>query len=189
MKKIYTVKFENKIKPYFGFIKPWNSVRDGETWSLTYLPPSFIDGIKDFLNIENNIIRHKLIFDKNGMTRTFTKAVVYDNKNKHSATNYIVHELVNPVLILGFETKEDAEYALTKDLYVGRVQYPIYGNADFGIQELTTEEFDNLEGVETFVSNEDDENAIYVGNNRQKNNERMYINLIRNEWYSNSCEI
>lgn len=179
---MYCVEFSNKLTPYYGFIKPWNAVRDVETYSLTYLPPSFIRGIKYELGIKGDIIRHKLLFSKSHMQKDFTKAVVYLKNGQRSVTNHHRHTLVNPKLILGFETKEDADLAIGLPIYMGQNIYPLYGNASVGVFEITTEEFDKLQGVETFETTESDENGLYVGNDRRNNNKRMYIQIVRNEW-------
>ena len=182
MRKLYCVKFENKVQPYYGFIKPWNAVRDEDTYSLTYLPPSFINGIEDELKIDGKIIRHKLTFDKNGMSRDMKKCVVYLENGNRSSTIHYRHTLVNPSLIIAFDNLNDAKYAIEQPLYMGQNIYPIYGNKDFGIREMNDEKFDTLLGVETIESSDVDENAVFVGFNRQKGNQRMYINIIRNEW-------
>lgn len=189
--KLYCIRYRNICKPYYGYIKPWNAVRDTETYSLTYLVPSFINGIEQELGIEGKILRHKLKYQivlpkfiKNKKNKIvvngdFSKAVTY---GKNSSTHKR-HCLTNPEIIFAFDNKEDAEYALTQPLCFGQIQYTIYPDITFGekgIQIMTNEEFDDLVGVETFTSNEDE--GIYVGNNRQKNNERMYVNIIRKFW-------
>ena len=185
MRKLYCVEFGKMIKPYYGYIKPWNAVRDDETFSLTYIPPSFISGIEEELKIDGNIVRHKRTFDKTQMEKDFKKCIVYLKNNYVNHTIHHRHTLVNPKLILAFDNYEDAKYALGQPLYFGQNIYPIYGNKDYGIVEMTDEEFDKLDGVETIQTTEDDEESIYVGNNRQKNNERMFVRIIRNEWYDN----
>ena len=182
MRKLYCVEFSKLSKPYYGYIKPWNAVRDNETFSLTYLPPSFINGIEEELSIDGKILRHKLTFDKSHMERDLKKCIIYLKDNYVNHTIHLRHTLVNPKIILAFDNYEDAKYALGQPLFVGQNIYPIYGNNHFGIVEMTDEEFDELEGVETFQTDENDEESVYVGNNRQKNNERMFVKIIRKEW-------
>lgn len=182
MRKLYCIEYKNKVQPYYGFIKPWNSVRDEETYSLTYLPPSFINGIESELGIKGNIVRHKFQFNKNGMSKDMKKCVVYLENGQRTHTIHFRNTLVNPIIILAFDNLEDAQYAIGQPLYVGQNIYPIYANKEFGIKEMTDDDFDNLLGVETIETNSDDENAIFVGFNRQKENQRMYININRNEW-------
>lgn len=204
MSKLYCIKFGYPVKPYYGYIKPWNAVRDEETYSLTYMLPSFFDGLKERFNFHGNIIRHKLTFDLGGMSSEQGVRFV-----PHPKENLIVkpfkdrwekggdktwglvkaihkrHELVNPELILAFDNKEDAEYMLTQCIYFGQDIYtmcPIMFDESFGIKEMTHDEFNELNGVETFLTSKDDPCGFYCGNNRHKNNERMYIQIQRNEW-------
>lgn len=185
MENIFCVEFSNMIKPYYGYIKPWNGVRDDETYSLTYLPPSFINGIEEELKINGHIVRHKLTFDKSNMGEDLKKCIVYLKNDYITHTIHKRHTLINPKIILGFDNYEDAKYALTQPLYFGQNIYPIYGNIEFGIVEMTNDEFSKLDGVETILTDENDDDAIYVGNNRQRNNERMFVRIYRNEWYDN----
>lgn len=189
MRKIYCLKYGSLITPYYGYVKPWNGVRDDETWSLTYMLPSFFDGLKDTYHFKENIVRHKLTFSLNGMSKeqNLTYVPVKSKKEVKEQNIHIRHELVNPELILGFSNKEDAEYMLTQSIYFGQNIYiidPIFFDKDnkINILEMTDEEFDKLPGVETFLCEKDTPNSFYCGNNRQKNNERMYITIDRNEW-------
>lgn len=176
---LYCVIYENINKPYYGYIKPYNGVRDIETFSCTYLPPSFIDGIKKELECKGNIVRHKLLFSKdNPMQNDFIKAVCYGKDNQ--STIHTRHLLVNPIVIFAFENKDDAINALNMPLHFGQTIYPIYplGN----VKEMTNDEFDELPGVETFLTTEDDDNGVYCGNNRNDGNKRMYIRIDYKEW-------
>ena len=172
-----------------GYLRPWNSVRDGETYSLTYLIPSNIDGIKDELKCQRNIIRHKLRF--NGMTEEFIKSpeIRYSQKGKDKLKRKsgisVIHQICNPEIILGFENPDDANRAATQTLYVGQTQYEIYPTTfedddkdkDRLVVELSEDEFDKLRGTETFKT--DKEHGVYCGNNRYHDNERMYITIKR----------
>lgn len=179
-----------------GYIRPWNSVRDGETYSLTYLPTSFINGIEMEHCCKGKILRHKLRFK--GMTEELfvsesTEGYVlcgrgknkkYEKKTFRDHAISIIHQICLPEIILGFELKEDAEDAARNYLYVGQSQYLIFpcefnDGEDELIVEMDDEEFSKLSGTETFPSTEDDEDAVYVGNNRQKNNEKMFVKIVR----------
>ena len=197
---MYCVRFKGNACSV-GYIRPWNSVRDGETYSLTYLPTSFINGIEVENHLSGKILRHKLRF--NGMTKELfvaeeryglvlggrgkKKEYKYVKTRSHGISKYI-HQLSCPEIILGFEKLEDAQELAKNSIYVGQTQYIIYpvnfDNNDEDIDgtvivELTDEEFSKLSGTETFASTEDDEDAIYCGNNRQKNDEKMYIRIVR----------
>ena len=193
---MYCVRFKSDVCGV-GYIRPWNSVRDGETYSLTYIPTSFIDGIELENNLSGKILRHKLRFngmtkelfvgeERNGLVLKGNKKYKYVKTRSHGIT--IIHQLSCPEIILGFEKLEDAEIMAKSCIYVGQTQYIIYpvnfSDEDEDIDgtvvvELTDEEFSSLSGTETFASTEDDEDAIYCGNNRQKNNEKMYIRIVR----------
>ena len=195
---MYCVRFKSDACGV-GYIRPWNSVRDGETYSLTYIPTSFINGIELENNLSGKILRHKLRF--NGMTtEMFVAEEIYelvlggrgkDKKYKYTKTRdhaiSKIHQLNLPEIILGFEKLEDAEKMSKSCIYVGQTQYLIFpsnfdGSDSLGgdvIVELDDEEFDKLLGTETFPSTEDDEDAVYCGNNRQKGDEKMFIRIVR----------
>ena len=174
-----------------GYIRPWNAVRDGETYSLTYLIPSFINGVEKELGCSRKIVRHKLRF--NGMTEELFVSPQIKKKSKKGKGDKIhrdtgiskIHQLNNPEIILGFEDEEDAINASKNTIYVGQTQYMIYPVSFFNdendddnvIVELTDEEFSKLKGTETFQT--DENNGVYCGNNRYKNNEKMYIKIVR----------
>lgn len=178
-----------------GYLRPWNSVRDGETYSMTYLPTSVIDGIRDELKCSGRILRHKLRF--NGMTSEFFKSPMIEdekfNKKTKKLEKYIkrkngtstIHQICNVEIILGFEKEEDAVNATQNTIYVGQTQYIIYPTSfyecveDNDIVEMNNEEFSALVGTETFETTKDDEEGVYCGNNRFRDNERMYIRIVR----------
>ena len=184
-----------------GYLRPWNSVRDGETYSLTYLPTSVIDGISHELGCAGKILRHKLRF--NGMTDEMFRSEevkgkkLYKKKKriktftKRKQTISTIHQICDPEIILGFECKEDAVNASKNSIYVGQTQYIIYPASfddlinevvdcdDNIIVELTDDEFSAIRGTETFPTEKNDENGIYCGNNRFRDNERMYIRIVR----------
>lgn len=192
---MYCIKYSNRNAdgnfgtPYTGFFKPYNAVKDSETYSLTYLPPSVINGIENWLEIpQGSILRHKLTFDKNGMTRELVKTTygIYWKNYKpiqcvvKNTTNgiHIKHCLVNPEIIFAFDTKEHAEIAAKTTIYLGQMEYIIYPQDD--IKEMSEEEFDKLPGVETFQCEEN--NGVFCGFNRFKNNEKQFVEIVRKEW-------
>jgi len=181
-----------------GYLRPWNSVRDGETYSLTYLTPSIIDGIADELGITGKILRHKFRFS--GMTDEFFKSpeiMRYSARNKSFVAKRVtglskIHQVCSPEIILGFENKEDAENAIRQTLYAGQTQYIIFPstfvdddeeseeyifNESNYIEEMTEEEFSALSGTETFPTTKED--GVFCGFNRYRDNEKMYINIVR----------
>lgn len=189
---MYCIKFGpiNGIK--YGFIKPYNAVRDSKTYSLTYIIPSMIDGIIHEHGLKGKILRHKLTFE--GMTTNdFKKCHVFNDLDKNAENGVFTeviksdmsmntherHSLINPTLTLAFESKEDAEQMYTETIYIGQSEYFIYPVEFF---EATDEEFNQIEGVESFATDEDDECGFYCGNNRLKDNQPMYIKIDRKEW-------
>lgn len=196
---MYCVRFSNKDKngvhssPSFAFLKPYNAVRDFETYSLTYLPTSVINGIEERIGIPmDSIVRNKLTFDKSGMFKELVKinfGTVWKNgeiteriiKGKNDVELkfivYTKHCLVNPEVVFGFDTKEHAEEAFHCTIYLGQMEYMLY---PYEIFEISEEEFTDMKGVETY--NTDDENEIFCGFNRFKNNEKQYVVIDRKEW-------
>jgi hypothetical protein len=81
---MYCVRFKGNSCTV-GYFRPWNSVRDGETYSMTYLPTSVIDGIRDELKCSGRILRHKLRF--NGMTSEFFKSPMIEGEKLNKKTN------------------------------------------------------------------------------------------------------
>lgn len=176
---MFCVKFENINKPYFGYIKPYNGVRDNTTYSTTYFLPSMIDGIKYENNLQGNIVRHKLQFDRDGMSKELTSTILECGKWENGEFNRFpsIHnryKLVNPVVYLLFDNKDDAEKMYQQHIYCGQTEYMIYPSEIF---EISEEEFNSIEGVETFETDEHDPNSFFCGFNRFKDNKKMFITI------------
>lgn len=153
--KLFCVTFgrdKNYQRPHYDYLKPWNAVRDEETWSLTYIPPSVLNGIEQENVLNGNIIRHKLTFYKGGMEKEMNKCIVYDKEGKRNCTIHTKHLLINPILTLAFDNKEDAERMSKDSIYIGQTQYIVY--ADGEVKEMSVDDFNELGGVETFSCNE-----------------------------------
>lgn len=184
---MYCVRF--KSNEYgVGYFRPWNSVRDGETYSMTYLIPSIIDGISIQRFNGAKILRHKLRF--NGSTKELFKSESIARKRIPTKEGDFfretgistIHQLMGVEILLGFERLEDAEYASKNVIFAGQRQYMLfptkfYDSGKESIVELNDEEFSALQGTETFQV--DEEEGVYCGNNRFRNNERMYIKIVR----------
>ena len=112
-----------KYKGIFGFIKPFSSLRDITTRSSFFIPPSSLEGMEEriFGNVSGKILKYKLDFSGTNKNQEAIKnKLTANNKGKinkisTSILNRIV--LVNPVLYLAFENKEDAEKALGCQVY------------------------------------------------------------------------
>lgn len=189
---LYCVRYKNNWES-FGFIKPYNAVRDGSdnakgTYSLNYMPPSMIDGIMKE-NCFGKIVRSKMSNDNikcgYNLNSEQIKAYSYGFIKQKGIKGHVpklhfnsIHKrylLTNPEITLAFECKEDALKAVEQPIYVGQTEFILYPNGD--VIEMTEEDFDKITGFECFSSNKEDPEAIYVGNNRQRNNERMYVKI------------
>lgn len=166
-KIMYVVKYIGK----FGFIKPFNAVRDSKILTQKFLNESTITGIEKTLECENNIIRHKISYDNISWQQECTESSGYDKKylkNKSILTRGV---MVNPKLYLGFENKNDAEKAYNNIILLCRredLMYPIE------LFESNESNFDNIVGTESFKS--DNENGFFVGFNKFTK-ERMFTSI------------
>lgn len=180
---MFVVNYKNSIGPSFGFIKPYNAVRDSETYSLTYFPTSMVNGISERLfgeNEINHIVRHKLSYDtERGLQEEGVHTVVNSFVDAKEITSIHKKNFLTDVCVtLAFNTLEEAKHAQEQAIYVGQFEYALFPKQE-DIVEMTDEEFSSITGVETFAASEDDENSLFVGFNRFKDNERMYITIDR----------
>lgn len=183
---MYIVKYSGP----FGFIKPWTSVRDSETYSQQFLTPSIIEGIEkklfpELLNQKGikKILRHRLNYQGLDMQqeKIWSKGGFKYSKEKNIyKTNLgIINRgvMLNPNLYLSFASFEDGQRALTQTICLCRnedILFPEY------FKEMTTEEFDNIDGFELIVS--DINNGFKVGFNRYNDAQAMYgeLNIVGN---------
>ena len=166
---IYTVTYTGP----FGFIKPWTAVRDELTFSQQFLTPSIIEGMRQKLQVET-ILRHKLsfaLFDKQ-QEQTRPKLIKKPGHNFSILTRGI---LIDPVLVLGFSSKEDAETAFDQHVCLCRNEDILLPDKDIGIKEIPEYEFNKLEGFELIFTDEDE--GFMVGYNRFNDFEPMYGKL------------
>lgn len=185
---MYIVKYTGQ----FGFIKPWTAVRDEETFSQQFLTPSIVAGIErklfpELLKEEYGIYkikRHRLSYSQISSQQEQTQPRGWNTKGRGAKKKYsrpyaILTRgvLLNPVLFLAFEHKEDAETAQKQHICLARNEDILYAQDD--IMEVTEEEFDTNEelfrGYELIF--EDDEDSFMVGYNRLDDNKPMYGSL------------
>lgn len=169
-----------KYKGKFGFIKPWTAVRDGETFSQQFLTPSIIEGIDKKLFPEllctkgiHKIIRHKLYYDALSEQQEVTQTRGLNKKGKgYSRPRSILKRdvLVNPILYLAFETKDDAKHAASQHVCLCRNEDILLPESD--IRELNDEGFTELPGFELRFGKS--EQSFIVGYNRFDDNKPMY---------------
>ncbi len=182
---LYIVKYTGP----FGFIKPWTAVRDGETYSQHFLTPSIVAGIErklfpELLSSDFNVYkikRHRLTYQQVSQQQEQiqprgwnAKGTVRDRSYERPRAILIRGVMVNPVLYLAFEDREDAEHAATQHICLARNEDILYPDQE--VLEVTEEEFDNNDevfyGFELML--EKNEKSFMVGYNRMNNNQPMY---------------
>lgn len=193
---MYVVKYSGP----FGFIKPWTAVRDNETFSQQFLTPSIIEGIEkklfpEFLEKHGifKIIRHRLTYSGLSKQQEQTQPRGTKQKPERITKDTKVVELtrprsilirgilINPILFLVLDQREDAERAIEQTICLCRnedILIPSHfcDGQDILIKEINEDEFDDpnseFRGFELrFGLNE---KAFIVGYNRFNNNEPMY---------------
>lgn len=185
----YIVKYSGP----FGFIKPWTAVRDGATFSQQFLTPSILAGIErklfpELLKEDFGIFkvkRYRLSYQQISQQQEQIQPRGWNYKNKIYERPYSVlirGVMVNPILFLAFESKEDAKVAAAQHICLARNEDILYPEND--IIEINETDFD--EDVEHFhgfeLMFEKNEHSFLVGYNRLDNNKPMYgwLNIIGN---------
>jgi hypothetical protein len=182
---IYVVKYSGP----FGFIKPWTAVRDEEVYSQQFLTPSVAAGIErklfpELVNKEWGIFKiygHRLTYSQISQQQEQTQPRGWNEKgrgrNKEYSRPYSILKrgiLVNPILLLAFNEKKDAEIASNQHICLARNEDILYPNPEI----IETSEHDFKENEEQFFGfelvSENTENAFHVGFNRLNKNEPMY---------------
>ena len=165
----YTVKYSGP----FGFIKPWTAVRDGETFSQQFLTPSIIEGIRQKLEV-NQILRHKLTYAAIDIQQEVVqaKALNYKRQSKVYLREKSILKrgvMLNPVLILAFQTYEEALNASQQHICLCRNEDVLLPAE---VETMEENEFNNHPGFE--LNFEKNERAFMVGYNRFDNNSPTY---------------
>lgn len=182
---LYIVKYTGP----FGFIKPWTAVRDSETFSQQFLTPSILAGIErklfpELLNAYFGIYkikRHRLTYQQVSEQQEQIQPRGWNAKgtdqNRSYERSYAILTrcvMINPVLYLAFDNREDAAQATTQHICLARNEDILYPNEE--ILEVTEEEFDNNDelffGFELML--EKNEKSFLVGYNRMDENRPMY---------------
>lgn len=166
-------------KGQFGFIKPWAAVRDGETFSQQFLTPSIIEGIEKKLFPEqlsvpgiHKILRHKLKYDSMDTQQEVTQTRGWQYKNRTFIRDRSVLKrsvLLNPVLYIAFERKEDAIIASKQYVCVCRNEDILLPESEIRVME--EEQFNQLSGFELRFG--ESEQSFLVGYNRFNDNQPM----------------
>lgn len=166
----YVVKYSGP----FGFIKPWTAVRDSKTFSQQFLTPSIIEGMRQKLEV-SSIVRHKLKYKSISVQQEQTQSPGWEKKAKLKmmVRNRSILErgvMLDPVLYLAFETKEDAEKSAKQHLCLCRNEDILFPDAE--ILELDETAFNYLVGFELRFGESD--KSFMVGYNRFDNVTPMY---------------
>lgn len=167
---MYVVKYSGP----FGFIKPWTAVRDSKTFSQQFLTPSIIEGIRQKLEV-NSILRHKLTYSSISIQQEQTQTRGWEKKSqlKMMVRNQSIVErgvMIDPILYLAFEKKEDAIRGTTQHICLCRNEDVLFPDA--GILEIEETEFDELTGFELRFGEND--KSFLVGFNRFDETKPMY---------------
>lgn len=174
---MFAVKYTGK----FGFIKPWTAVRDGETFSQQFLTPSIIEGIEKKLFPEllnqngkiSKIIRHKLRYSAIDTQQEVTQTRGWKKTAKEMTRERSILKrgvMLDPVLYLAFNSKDDAEIAAKQHICLCRNEDVMLPESE--VLQLTDNEFDELNGFELRFGQSD--NSFLVGFNRFNGNAPMY---------------
>ena len=190
---LYIVKYTGP----FGFIKPWTAVRDSETYSQQFLTPSILAGIErklfpELLNADFDIYkikRHRLTYQQVSQQQEQIQPRGWNAKGTAQNRTYerprailMRGVMVNPVLFLAFDNRENAEQAAKQHICLARNEDILY--PDETILEVTEDEFNSNDelfyGFELMM--EKNERTFLVGYNRMDDNRPMYgwLNIVGN---------
>ncbi len=155
-----------------GYIKPWTAVRDSLTFSEKFLSPATVAGMSQKLfglGQDQRIARYRLCFDAYSVQQeqTWSPEHKWEAKTESINRGQSILErgiLLNPELILAFDTLQDAEVAYEQHLCLCRNEDLVFPDAEFGIQALTPTDFESLTGFELVAS--DSDSGVPVGRNR-----------------------
>lgn len=164
-----------------GFLKPWTAVRDGRTGSLTFLPPSTLEGMRRKLGV-SAILRSRLSFagmdwqQETVHARGWTLSGPTSLKTGTRPVAVLVRGvLLLPRLVLAFPTEEDARQAAHQHLCLCRNEDVVF--PDGRVQGCTVAEFETIAGSELLAAAPGTPGAVLVGHNHYLGNAPMYGRL------------
>lgn len=177
MEKYYVVKYTGQ----FGFIKPWTAVRDSETFSQQFLTPSIVEGMEKKLFPEllkesgiKKIKRHRLSYAQINQQQEVIQTRGWNSTRKGKQILFdrptavlIRGILIEPILHLAFENKEDAEIAFQQHICLSRNEDVLMPVDMLEIQQEEFEDEEKFNGYELIFEN--NENAFQVGYDRLTN--------------------
>jgi hypothetical protein len=170
----------------FGFIKPWTAVRDSEIFSQQFLTPSIIAGMErklfpDLLNEPFGIYKiksHRLSYDRMDVQQEQIQPRGWNKSKNAYFRDYAILDrnvLLNPILWLAFETKEDAERTNRQHLCLCRnedILYPVLDTPESTSSEDFNSNDELFNGFELVF--EKNEKSFLVGYNRFDNGNQMH---------------
>lgn len=176
MENYYVVKYSGP----FGFIKPWTAVRDSETFSQQFLTPSIVEGMEKKLFPEllkengiHKIKRHRLSYTQINQQQEVIQTRGWNTTKKGKKILFdrptailIRGVLLDPILHLAFETKEEADIAAEQHICLSRNEDILLPQE---IIEIKKEDFDTdqFNGYELIF--EKNEESFQVGYHRETN--------------------
>lgn len=156
----------------FGFIKPWTAVRDGLTYSQTFLSPSTVEGMRIKLGV-SAILRHRLRHGGINAQQEHVHAAGWKGKNMPDgkavvrSTGVITRGvLLRPSLTMAFASPDDAERAATDHLCLCRNEDLVFPVRIEGalVREMEPAAFNEIVGFE--MRPEDGPGAVPLGVSR-----------------------
>jgi hypothetical protein len=170
----------------FGFIKPWTAVRDGTTYSQSFLTPSIVEGLRQKLDV-SAISRHRLRHEGISLQQERTQSADWkmDSRQAVRPLSIITRGvMVQPTLVLAFESSQEAEQAATQHICLCRNEDLLL---PLDVREMSTDAFEALPGVELMFGQAED--AFLVGFNRFEAAAPMYGRLVVVDQWANEEEI
>jgi hypothetical protein len=172
----------------FGFIKPWTAVRDEETFSQQFLTPSTIRGIEQRLfpellgsytpKIQRYRLRYKAINTQTERTQPKAFSTEIVDKVKYTVRKKSILKrgvLIEPELLLAFETLADAQKAILNHICLCRNEDVLLPATE--IRVLDKAEFIASETGFELVASKINEGFL-VGYNRFENSSPMFGKLL-----------
>ena len=177
-----------KYQGRFGFIKPWTSVRDEETYSQQFLTESTLMGIEkkifpQFLDSSKleTIVGYRLKYDSVTKQTEVTQPrgwnVLSKRDNSYERPYSIITRglLLNPTLFLAFENEVYAKQAFKQHICLCRNEDLMWPISIIQTNENSFHMDSDFSGFELIKSNEP--TSMMVGYNRYNSNEPMYGKL------------
>lgn len=188
---MYAVRFQGVT----AFIKPFSAVKDELIYSQQFLSESTIAGIErklfpELLNSPyklHKIKRYRLSYSNMSLTMETTQAKGFNDykfgdgrlyttgKYKNGIVSILPLKrsiLINPVLILFFENKKDAEECLFQHIHLCRNEDILFPESIEEVNNVDIENENLYPGFEMIFGKKPE--SFFVGYNRYNKNKEMY---------------